>query len=82
MKPFNSYVSCLEDFEHVRLVVNLIYAQDGLNSTEYGYGVNLIHDLIERIYKKANTDFGYEDICTNLPSYSNLIGYNDTLSNT
>lgn len=75
MKPMDNYVSCLEDFEQVRLVVNLLYAQDGLNETEYGYGVNLIHDLIEGIYHKANTDFGYDDFYTNLPSYSKMLSF-------
>lgn len=83
MKSIDNYVACLEDFEEVRLVVNLLYSQNELNAVEYGYGVNVIHDLIERIYQNAKKDFDYDDICTNLPSYSNLITYNNpTLQNT
>ena len=75
MKPMNDYVSCLEDFEQVRLVVNLMFAQDELNATEYGYGINLIHHLIEEIYQKAHIDFDYDDFYTNLPSYSKMLDF-------
>lgn len=80
MKSMDNYVACLEDFEEVRLVVNLLYSQGELNAVEYGYGVNVIHNLIERIYQNAKNVFGYDDICTNLPSYSNLIAYSNVTS--